>query len=1168
MKEAVSELFQQFVGLLPCDPKATLGAEQVQTADAASAAKAPVHTVLVRGRHGGADEPLAIVLLTTPSRSADDAAVLEFAARRARAYKAPYFVTWTLRDAILWRTPKPGTPAARDSIEKIRDYPDIFEIGAADQAPLTEPIKLRVLDRGKEILHDLEHLLKDEALELVQIDATYFVGRLLDVVHHLLPMVADSLHHRLQSDVKSRNEVTAWAVRQSIAGGAADPEFAQSVARQAVYRLLGKVLFYQSLRRSARQLPRLNLQGVDSAQVLPTLRAAFAQALKVDYHAVFAEDLPDRIQWPSDASLELARLINDFNTRDFASLPQDVVGTVFERLIPPEERHGLGQYFTSENLCDLITAFCVRSSTDAVLDPTCGTGTFLIRAYDRLRWLGQQDHTTLLGQLWGVDIAPFPAELATINLFRQRIAEHGNFPRIVCQDFMTISPGDRFPFPPPKMDLDRPETIEEPIPAFDAIIGNFPYVSADQIEKHEAGYLDFLRKRLIDGWFQTYPQLFFYKNRKEQEGFEKCVANGHLAGCKPDNAQHRLSTYADLYVHLFFHAARFLKPDGRMGIVTSNAWLDVNYGHELQEFFLRHFKVVAVLESRCEPWFTEASVNTVVTILERCDSPAERDANLVRFVKVKRTLAELIPGDPVVDAVARWQRLGKLTGHIEHAGRKYTKTHPLGLVTEEDDDFRIRILRQSEVWTEVEREGKTVKWGRYLRAPQVYFDMLEHGKLCLLREVALPLRGGVTRINEFFHVTPEVAAQFGIEGEYLLPLIKSPKETNTITVDPDDLRLRIFVCRRSKTELRKLGHRGAIKYIEWGETQQWADGTAWKDGEWVKDREPGWWALPVSETHKAQIFLSKGADERHIQRFSPSLLVPDQRLYYLQPKPGINPELLAACLNSSLAALSVELAVPLTAGDGVCELRVEDARDYLLVPDFSHVSASVAKTITRLLQPLLKREILSVFDEAKQDDRRALDTAVLGAIGLDPKKFLKPMHDGLCELVQERISLGQMRGKARKTRTRGDKAEKQTAEEVLNEILPEGPRRFPDEFQSAAAAAGPRTVVALPKEPLIFDDSPMLMGVHTKDGTFNRDVKTPAEGKFLVYAQRAGHDVAEVPEKPVETSRTVANYEKYLRELRTQLYEAYYRRTLDTRVAARLTQAAFDRFRLPAVEGR
>ena len=47
----------------------------------------------------------------------------------------------------------------------------------------------------------------------------------------------------------------------------------------------------------------------------------------------------------------------------------------------------MGQYFTSEALCDLTVAFCIRSSKDLALDPTCGTGTFNIRSYDRLRWL-------------------------------------------------------------------------------------------------------------------------------------------------------------------------------------------------------------------------------------------------------------------------------------------------------------------------------------------------------------------------------------------------------------------------------------------------------------------------------------------------------------------------------------------------------------------------------------------------------------------------------------------------------------------------------------------------------------------------------------------------------------------------------------------------------------
>lgn len=1171
MNAHLAELFQRFVTGLAGRAESPLRAAQLQAADSPSAKQQPLHTVLIHGRREGAEEPLAVILMTVPSLSPGDPKILEFAARRARAHKAPYFVTWTLRDAILWRTPKPGVPASRDAMDAIKNYSDLYEISATDKDALTEPVKLKVLDRGKEILHDLERLLADEALELVQIDATYFVGRLLDAVHMLLPVVSESLQHRLETETEFRDALTVWAMKHSIAGLSSDPEFARSIARQIIYRLLGKILFYQSLRRSARQLPRLDFKDVDSAQVLPTLRRAFGEALKIDYHAVFEEQPPvDMMQWPARATVALAKLIGDLNDRDFAHLSQDVVGTVFERLIPPEERHGLGQYFTSENLCDFVAAFCIRTPTDTVFDPTCGTGTFLIRSYDRLRWLGNLDHAALLSQIWGVDIAPFPAELATINLFRQRIAEHGNFPRIICADFLKLSPGDRFPFPPPKMDLEHPESIEEPVPAFDAIVGNFPYVSADQIEKHDPEYREFLRTRLLDGWFDAYPELFYYTNKKQQAAFEQMIAAGSHAGCERTKIQHRISTYADLYVHLFFHAARFLKPGGRIGIVTSNAWLDVNYGHELQRFFLRYFKIVAILESRCEPWFTEASVNTVVTVLERCDCEKERDAHLVKFVKVKKSLAELLPGDPFLAGPARWKHLSSLTAQIERAGRKYSKTHPLGMVTEENDEFRTRILRQGEMRFEVEREQKTIKWGRYLRAPQVFFDMIACGRFCLLRELATPRFGSKTRINDFFHVSAATVQQFGIEADYLFPLLKSPKHSATITVNMSELALRLFVCRQSKVDLRRLGHLGTLRYIEWGEKQVYDrgefKGLKWPEGAWVKGRLPGWYALPNTEVNFGQLFFSEAFGDRHVQWYSPERLVPDKRLYFLLPVDGTSTPDLAAVLNASLTSLSVEVFGRVTMGDGVLEFSVEDARDYLLVPNTRGVSTRTKKEIRRRFNELLPRPIETTFDEIKKADRQALDAAVLAAVGLDPGKFLKPLYDGLCELVRERVSLGQMRGKARKTKVRGDRAEKRIAEEVLDEVVPQGPKRFPDEFLSAAAAKHPKITIQLPAEPLIFENRGLFRGVHTVGSKFEREVKTPAEGKFLVYAQRAGHTEANLPSQAVEVSRTVANYEQYLKDLRIQLYDTYYRRSLDTRTAARLTQAAFDRFRLPTPE--
>jgi hypothetical protein len=549
------------------------------------------------------------------------------------------------------------------------------------------------------------------------------------------------------------------------------------------------------------------------------------------------------------------------------------------------------------------------------------------------------------------------------------------------------------------------------------------------------------------------------------------------------------------------------------------------------------------------------------------------DNHLVKFVKVKKPLVELIPGDPVIEAFQRLTQLRDLVAHVEHAGHKYSKTHPIGMVTEEDDNFRIRILRQSEMLGEVRAGSKTVKWGRYLRAPQVYFDVVSKasGRWRTLGDAARVKRGCRTSLNEFFYMSSASATEKGIAAEYLQPLLKSPKDSEHIRISSDECDMRVFICADTKEQILAKGHSATLKYIEWGEQKTYAAGP-YKDLPWTKSpeisrRKPGWWSLPKGQIEEAQVFFATAFGERHIHRFSDRTLVPDKRLYFLEPAEGLSVEQLAALLNSSVVALLVEGTGRVTMGDGALELTVEDARDYLPFPERQSLIGRHMEAVATSFVSLLARPIGPIPEEIKKTDRHELDAAVLKAIGLDPKKYLILIYDGLSELLHERIELGRMRSRARKTKSRGLKAEKKAAEEVLDEVLPDGPKRFPEEFLSGAAKTATKAHVELPEAPLIFDNSPLFAGVHTADNSFSLSVKSPAEGKFLVYAHGCGHRIAELPEKVVEISRTVANYEQYLRDLRKQFYDAYFRRTLDTRTAARLTQAAFDRFRLPNLEG-
>src|SRR3989304_4731798 len=190
--------------------------------------------------------------------------------------------------------------------------------------------------------------------------------------------------------------------------------------------------------------------------------------------------------------------------------------------------------------------------------------------------------------------------------------------------------------------------------------------------------------------------------------------------------------------------------------------------------------------------------------------------HLVKFVKIKKRLKDLIPWDMKMEAMRRWNGLDKLIHKIEKMGSEHFKLKGTkientlkGIATYEDDDFRIRVIRQGE--------------------------LLE--KLVPLKEVAEVRFGIKTGINEFFYLDEEKVKHWGIEEEFLAPVIKSPKEAKRILLKSKDVECKVFLCHETKADLRKQKKFGALKYIEWGEKQKTKDGTAWPDVETVSGRK-------------------------------------------------------------------------------------------------------------------------------------------------------------------------------------------------------------------------------------------------------------------------------------------------------------------------------------------
>ena len=294
-------------------------------------------------------------------------------------------------------------------------------------------------------------------------------------------------------------------------------------------------------------------------------------------------------------------LVRSIEPVDFHDVPSDVVGRIFQKLIGPDERHRYGQHFTGDDAVDLINAFCIHSAGDTVLDPACGSGSFLVRAYYRKRHLNaRRAHRELIGDLFGCDISLYPTHLATLNLAARKINDEANYPRIARRNFFDFTPGDPFCELPGEGGARRPVLL----PVLDAIVGNPPYVRQEKVAK------------------------------KDKTRFGQICSNAWRGL--------RLSGRSDLHCYFWPAAARLLKADGYFGFLTSSSWLDVEYGFALQGWILSHFRLVAVMESAAEPWFEDARVKTCVAILQRCDDEAPRMANRVRFVRFAAKLADII----------------------------------------------------------------------------------------------------------------------------------------------------------------------------------------------------------------------------------------------------------------------------------------------------------------------------------------------------------------------------------------------------------------------------------------------------------------------------------------------------------------------------------------------
>jgi adenine-specific DNA methylase len=352
-----------------------------------------------------------------------------------------------------------------------------------------------------------------------------------------------------------------WIEKQGL-GRKEDP--LRLLSRQVVYHLILKVMLYELVRE------RFALPPISSVSVKEVQRL-FGLAFKKTGLNAFRESLLDDVIHNFDGKLskELGDIADGVET--VGANRADLIGRVYEDIIPGEERRKLGEYYTPRDIAEFMTRWAIRRKKDLVLDPACGSGTFLVESFYRLTELGCKP-AEAIESLHGIDINPLAGLMSTVNLVA-RVAS--SRPEIRIADFLLFS--------------------SKQFKRFQSIVCNPPYS-----RHHELS--------------QQY---------KEQIARQMDLESGR-----------RISRLSSIYVHFFIHAASYLEEGGRMAFITPSEILDVDYAVELKQFILNHFTLRAVVIYPEQDLIFPGTLTTAcITLLEKKRPSLEHRVVFVRVNK-------------------------------------------------------------------------------------------------------------------------------------------------------------------------------------------------------------------------------------------------------------------------------------------------------------------------------------------------------------------------------------------------------------------------------------------------------------------------------------------------------------------------------------------------------
>lgn len=1144
-----------------------------------------------------------------------NAIVVDDARTKARRAKAPFFFTWNVNEFALWETEPSKVPWQE---EKYRSW-EVTSIHREGHLDL--PMTVHSIEAWlPAFLNEFAQIIRGTAIIGVKSPDEKFIEALESFLHVPILLCIEELD-TLYKKPSFKVELDKWMRKEQGWIIYDDPEGIRDnlerASKFACYALVNKLVFHEALlKRYGSSISKLSVPDhIDTGEKLRLhLEGYFSEAKTVtrDYETVFGEEhlsIGNRIPFYTNAAVvHWRQLIEQIHQFDFSKLDYEIIGNIFERLISPEERHKFGQFYTKVEVVDLINSFCVKTGKEKIIDPACGGGTFLVRAYARKRELTpSRKHGDILHELFGVDISNFATHLTTINLATRDLIDTENYPQIARSDFFNIRANKTFLILPSHVKVEglgKEQHRNVAIPPLDAVVGNPPYIRQEDIPK--------VKKKGDTGPEQGTKE-YYQKLVLEESGV-------------------KLSGRSDIHCYFWPHATSFLGDNGYLCFLTSSQWLDVEYGFRLQEWILNNFEVVAIFESVDEPWFIGARVVTAVTILRRQHDEERRMSNTIRFVQLRHPICEILSND------------GTTAGAIYAANR--FRDEVIALKSNSTTErYRARLIRQSVLWEQGVQLGNIMrksendhvdngevhggayyggKWGVYLRAPDLWFELQDEtganwSRLGTISEVK---RGITSGCDDFFYVrnlTKEYLnkytdesnfkAEIGfsrkdfasgkmnivacgknyselkvVEAKYLESEIHSLMEIEGYYVASQDCSRHVLMVSADKKRLKGTH---VLQYILWGESNNWHKGTTCA----VRASSQRQW-YDLTGHSRAPVLWPKERQYRHIAPANPDRIAANCRLYEIfPPKEYGDPDLWGGILNSTWVLFSsLQFGRPV-GNEGNWSTMVVDV-NMMLVPDPRKAKAEQVDNVIKAFGLLKQRkplmflserrlremsftksdrqgELHNLSNESELDmpDRRELDDAVLEMLGINSSQRRQELIDVLYSYLREFFEY--TRQKEEKAIINKNIAKRrwparpgEMAAQIFKDIVENYPQLLCQYDLDFLDRAKPFDTFDIPAEGTaeVFSDMFVHHGVRFMKGAKRRialvETSSQIQDNLLVLVANSGvRGLVRLPHEDDECRKVLQRYEEFINKRESHVRKLIEERTADEGIQEEIYKA-------------